>query len=129
VREARAFSDWAFLDVGGDTACAIRADRSLWCWGKNVDGTTGVGTWTPVYEPTQVGTDKSWVRVSVGQAHACGIKQDESAVLGPQLDGQVGDDTYVNQTRRSPSAADRRPAWATMSQRQDRWQPPAGAAT
>ncbi len=97
VREALALSDWAFLDVGGDTACAIRADHTLWCWGNNVAGTAGVGTWTPVYQPTQVGTDRSWVRVSVGQAHACGIEQDESLwCWGLNSSGQVGDNTYVN---------------------------------
>ena len=47
---------WRELALGEQHACAIRADRTLWCWGRNSDGQIGIGTVTeaPVPQPTRV---------------------------------------------------------------------------
>jgi alpha-tubulin suppressor-like RCC1 family protein len=47
---------WRFLAGGQYHSCAIRADRTLWCWGRNSDGQVGIGTKTenPVARPTRV---------------------------------------------------------------------------
>jgi alpha-tubulin suppressor-like RCC1 family protein len=44
------------LGLGQYHACAIRADRTLWCWGRNSDGQVGIGRKTslPVTRPTRV---------------------------------------------------------------------------
>jgi alpha-tubulin suppressor-like RCC1 family protein len=47
---------WRELGLGEHHACAIRADRTLWCWGRNRDGQIGIGSATeaPVAQPTRV---------------------------------------------------------------------------
>ena len=44
------------IGLGMYHACAIRADRTLWCWGRNTDGQIGIGkkTTLPVTRPTRV---------------------------------------------------------------------------
>jgi alpha-tubulin suppressor-like RCC1 family protein len=44
------------LGLGDYHACAIRADRTLWCWGRNRDGQVGIGVTseTPVERPARV---------------------------------------------------------------------------
>jgi len=44
------------LGLGQYHGCAIRADRTLWCWGRNSDGQVGIGRKTalPVTRPTRV---------------------------------------------------------------------------
>lgn len=44
------------LALGQYHGCAIRADRTLWCWGRNSDGQVGIGrkTTLPVTRPTRV---------------------------------------------------------------------------
>ena len=36
--------DWMAVGAGSDHTCAIKTDRSLWCWGANWDGQLGDGT-------------------------------------------------------------------------------------
>ena len=47
---------WRFLGLGQYHGCAVRADRTLWCWGRNSEGQVGVGKATPnpVERPTRV---------------------------------------------------------------------------
>jgi alpha-tubulin suppressor-like RCC1 family protein len=44
------------LGLGEYHACAVRADRTLWCWGRNSDGQIGLGRSSeePVRTPTRV---------------------------------------------------------------------------
>ncbi len=66
------------MDGGGFMNCAIRTDRTLWCWGSAIlseyvflidggeVGKDGKNT------PQQIGT-KLWLSISVGESTACGI--------------------------------------------------------
>jgi alpha-tubulin suppressor-like RCC1 family protein len=40
-------NEWIRVSAGRDHTCAIRSDRSLWCWGKNENGQLGLGRATP----------------------------------------------------------------------------------
>ncbi|MDI1446267.1 MopE-related protein [Polyangium sp. 6x1] len=67
------------LDLGWNHSCALFTDGSLTCWGSNVDGQLGLGhtmstldTWSTV----NVGTGKSVVDVSGGDAHTCVVLHD-----------------------------------------------------
>jgi alpha-tubulin suppressor-like RCC1 family protein len=44
------------LSLGENHSCAIRDDRTLWCWGRNVEGQIGIGAKSdmPVEQPTRV---------------------------------------------------------------------------
>ncbi len=49
-------SSFVLLALGDAHSCAVRADRTLWCWGKNVSGQIGIKTAsdTPVRRPKRV---------------------------------------------------------------------------
>jgi len=50
-----AANTWSAVSVSGDSfACAIRTDRTLWCWGYNGNGQLGTGDTTNRLSPTQV---------------------------------------------------------------------------
>ena len=68
---------WSHVDTGDGHSCGIKADRTLWCWGRNVSGQLGLGEAAPIQlrVPTQVpGSD--WAAVFVGQDHTCAFKSD-----------------------------------------------------
>jgi alpha-tubulin suppressor-like RCC1 family protein len=87
-------TDLAFrhVDTGDGHTCAIKADRSLWCWGRNVSGQLGLGSGAPIQvrTPTRVaGSD--WSAVFAGQDHTCAFKTDGSLhCTGMGEFGQLG---------------------------------------
>lgn len=84
-----AASGWVDVDSGPLQTCGIREDRSLWCWGL-VDFAAAVSAARgliqsedsvdlPIVEvPTLRDPTANWLLVSVGGAHACGIRLDHS---------------------------------------------------
>jgi alpha-tubulin suppressor-like RCC1 family protein len=46
--------DWAHVGSGRDHSCAIRKDASLWCWGLNSAGQTGIGSSPPPSSPVLI---------------------------------------------------------------------------
>ena len=36
-------TDWSHVETGGTVACATKTDQTLWCWGDNYGGATGLG--------------------------------------------------------------------------------------
>jgi alpha-tubulin suppressor-like RCC1 family protein len=54
--EVDAPAGFRLLSLGENHACAIRADRTLWCWGRNVEGQIGIGKTSeaPMEKPTRV---------------------------------------------------------------------------
>src|SRR4029077_1758444 len=71
-------TDWSYVSLNalGYHACALKADKSLWCWGFNVVGQLGDGTTTEKHVPTRVGTANDWFTVDVGEKHTCAVKTD-----------------------------------------------------
>jgi alpha-tubulin suppressor-like RCC1 family protein len=63
---------YRYLEVsaGINATCAIRTDRSLYCWGAN-DATPDAGVRAL---PTRVGLDADWEAISVGANVSCGIR-------------------------------------------------------
>jgi hypothetical protein len=69
--------------TGGDHACGIKTDDTLWCWGSDVRGQIGNGPITGNQQsPVQIGTDL-WKDITGGgqfngEGWTCGIKMDDS---------------------------------------------------
>jgi len=84
-------SDWLSVSAGSSHTLAIREDGSLWAWGNNADGRTGLGINTgTTNNPTRVGTD-SWVAVSAGNSHTLAIRSDGSLwAWGSNANGRTG---------------------------------------
>ena len=80
-------TDWGTDDnkicCGDGVGLAIKADGTLWTWGRNDSGQLGVGDQGPGdsnsrSSPTQVGTDATWSKLANGggPAHNAAIKTD-----------------------------------------------------
>jgi alpha-tubulin suppressor-like RCC1 family protein len=85
-------------------ACAVKADGTLWCWGKNDDGRVGDGTTNlrriPFSLPLAAGLKAT--AVTAGANHTCALFADGSLrCWGSGLAGQLGDGTIgrFNQPR------------------------------
>ena len=83
------------ISGGEDFACGVTATGSLYCWGRNTDEKLGLGQpfadLRSVTEPTRVGSDSDWVSVSLGNDHACALRQDGSLwCWGKNNSGQLG---------------------------------------
>jgi alpha-tubulin suppressor-like RCC1 family protein len=68
--------------------CAILDDTSVWCWGENVDGELGDGTFTPRNAPVRAGTLTGVTQVSLGAYHTCAVSNGAMYCWGQGADGQ-----------------------------------------
>jgi len=94
---ATSVRDATALTAGNAHFCALRADRTVVCWGLNITGTLGAGldhdiAWTPVPVPL---TDV--VQITAGRFHTCALRGDGSVwCWGLNDAGQLGDGTTVS---------------------------------
>lgn len=63
--------------VGDHTSCAILADATLRCWGKNSDGQLGIGTTADSPKPVKPNL-LGVIDIVLGSAHACALLDDHS---------------------------------------------------
>ncbi|HSU01745.1 MAG TPA: cutinase family protein [Nocardioides sp.] len=61
--------------AGGQSSCAVRADSSAWCQGRNDFGQLGDGTTTLRISPAAV-VGTGWSRIATGGSFTCGVKLD-----------------------------------------------------
>jgi alpha-tubulin suppressor-like RCC1 family protein len=82
----------AQFDVGGAHTCAIRNDRALLCWGRNMEGQLGLGRMgTAQRMPVEVSASRDWATVATGFHHTCATLRDGSlACWGENGDAQLG---------------------------------------
>ncbi|MHB8762803.1 MAG: RCC1 domain-containing protein [Deferrisomatales bacterium] len=86
--------DWVSVDAAGELTIGVRADGTLWLWGRNeatgqdvcCDGVTCDAS------PSQVGTDSDWVAAAAGSwFFALAVKNDGTLwAWGDNSSGQLG---------------------------------------
>lgn len=90
------------IAVGFLHSCALRADRTVWCWGNAQEGQLGNGdtAGTVAYYPFAVqvkrgsGELTNVKRIVAGGSHTCALRFDGSVLCWGRADlGQVGDGT------------------------------------
>jgi alpha-tubulin suppressor-like RCC1 family protein len=81
--------------VGGyDHTCALLADGTAYCWGRNEYGQLGDGTQTDRFLPTPVATSLRFTAISAGYGHTCALTSDGSAYCwGANRSGELGNGT------------------------------------
>jgi alpha-tubulin suppressor-like RCC1 family protein len=80
------------LTTGGYHSCALTANDSLFCWGKNDVGQLGVGDKALRKLPTTVQGLRGVTRVDAAGAHTCALdRQGALWCWGDNASGQLGD--------------------------------------
>jgi alpha-tubulin suppressor-like RCC1 family protein len=106
--------EWAQLSVGDQHSCAIKADGTLWCWGRATDGAIGLGSKTQSTQPAQVGSANDWAILTVGSYLSCAIKTDGALwCWGANNKGQLGIDSTDDKNLPNQVAGDA--DWAKVS--------------
>ncbi|WP_345519682.1 cutinase family protein [Nocardioides conyzicola] len=83
---------WTDVSTGGWHTCAVRGDRTTWCWGQNSFGQVGNSTAAVQPTPARVGSDAGWMQVSTSWGHSCAVTTSGGlACWGLNKDGQIGD--------------------------------------
>jgi alpha-tubulin suppressor-like RCC1 family protein len=92
------------VSAGQYHACAVRADKTMWCWGLNTSGQVGTGTGDVVFlRPAAAGSASDWTRVSAGAAFSCGLNTSGQILCwGANSTGQIGDGTGVTALTPTP---------------------------
>jgi uncharacterized repeat protein (TIGR01451 family) len=87
------------VDAGADHTCAVR-NGALYCWGWNIDGQVGDGTYNNT-RPTPVAVlnmSNNVTSVSAGSSHTCAIRSSAPYCWGSNWAGQIGDGTTTRRT-------------------------------
>ncbi|MEY4616619.1 MAG: hypothetical protein RJB66_1579 [Pseudomonadota bacterium] len=79
-----------------NTACMLKTDGSLWCWGYN-NGMFGLGNTTSATKPTKI-YDKDVVDFAVSSDFMCAIVGTVIKCAGAGTQGQLGDDNETDST-------------------------------
>ena len=95
------------VEAGGWSTCAIRVDRSVWCWGYGERGTLGDGNATNSATPVRVSELDDAETVALGGWHACVSRNDRSVWCWGDIawGGVGGDKTTPVEGRRLIDAA------------------------
>jgi alpha-tubulin suppressor-like RCC1 family protein len=90
------------ISVGTNASCALKGDRTVWCWGDNSEGQLGDSTF-PAIDNSKVAIQvkksdttplTNVIAISVGTDHACAVISDGSAwCWGDNSDGATGTGT------------------------------------
>lgn len=84
--------DATALTVAGDSACVLRADATVWCWGANFFGQLGSGTLLDSNTPVQVSGLTGATAIAAGGMHHCALLAGGTVKCwGLNFDAQLGD--------------------------------------
>jgi len=88
------------VSCGLGSVCALREDRTVWCFGENDAGQLGDGTKISRYAPRPVVGLTDVAQVSRGENHTCAVTtQGALYCWGGNEKGQLGDGTLEGHTR------------------------------
>jgi serine/threonine protein kinase/alpha-tubulin suppressor-like RCC1 family protein len=88
------------ISAGWNFTCAIDADGHAFCWGDDSGGQLGDSTTASARRlPVPVSGGLSFVSISAGNSHACGVtRQGDAYCWGKNGSGQLGDGTTTDRS-------------------------------
>lgn len=88
--------NWTSVSVGSRFVCATKKNGALYCWGGNLFGQLGLGSYAGKSKPARVGTSSNWAEVSTSWTHTCARNTSGGVFCwGRNTFGQVGDGTVT----------------------------------
>src|SRR4051794_13159320 len=82
---------WISVATGVSHTCAIKKNKTLWCWGFNDHGQLGVGDTIVRNKPVKVGDQENWVTIAAVGDHTCGLKTNDALwCWGSNETGELG---------------------------------------
>ncbi|HEX7052002.1 MAG TPA: hypothetical protein VF188_17470 [Longimicrobiales bacterium] len=97
-----AANDWLLVSAGiaGGATVAIKTDRTLWGWGRNISGELGLGPVEGPTSPQQLSPANDWIDVSTGSGFTIALKADGTLwASGANARGKLGTSDPDNQNR------------------------------
>jgi alpha-tubulin suppressor-like RCC1 family protein len=95
----KALIDWKMIKAGNYQTVGIKANGTLWAWGRNDFNQLGDGTTTQSNIPKQIGVATNWASIAAGGVHTIAIKTDGTLwAWGYNFSGQLGDGTTINKS-------------------------------
>lgn len=92
------------IDAGENYACALRADHTIWCWGRNFDGQLGSGDNSDRNIARRVLGIANALQVATGAWHACALRASGVSCWGYNRYGGLGDGTTTSRNQPVPVA-------------------------
>ena len=74
VAHAAAFPIKPLIAAGGDHSCVVSSTGNATCWGRNLYGQVGDGTFTNTATPVAVSGLSGVVAIAAGGVHTCGVR-------------------------------------------------------
>lgn len=83
----------------GYHSLALKADGTVWAWGRNTEGQLGDGTLVSKNVPTQVTGLNNVIAIAGGEYHSLAVRNDGTIwAWGRNNEGQLGDGTTVTKS-------------------------------
>jgi alpha-tubulin suppressor-like RCC1 family protein/archaellum component FlaG (FlaF/FlaG flagellin family) len=107
-------TNWASVACGSSHTVAVRADGTLWAWGRNDYGQVGDTTGINRRSPAQIGSESNWSTTACGMNHTAAVRTDGTLwAWGRNNFGQLGDGTTNN--RNSPAQVGSGTNWVSVA--------------
>ena len=97
------FTDWCQVSAGSQHTAAVRANGTLWTWGRESCGRLGNnegGSYTAKSSPVSVvGGFTDWCQVSAGYQHTAAVRENGTLwTWGNNGSAQLGDNSTINRS-------------------------------
>jgi alpha-tubulin suppressor-like RCC1 family protein len=91
------------VGAGGSHTCAIDPAKAMWCWGDNLAGQLGNGTYQSSSLPVQVSGNLQATQVAPGGVFTCALLVGGTvSCWGRGDDGELGNGTFKSSTKPRP---------------------------